>query len=235
MQGATAMNDDRRRDLRPSDAPRCGSTACWQPYAGPVTVTGDGPDTVGTVVDVSASRPTVRSRRTCPDRHDGADRLRHRRHRPGEGRRPGPPDVDWTATDAASGVDTVTAAWTVQRSRAVCSSSWRLPLGRHTLTVTATARAGNSATTSVTFTTETSIADLRRLVEQFADDGNLGPKVEKRLLEHLSVAARWIAEGKDGKAIERPGPSAMTLRTSATTPYGSAPKRDASWLIQSLQ
>ena len=112
---------------------------------------------------------------------------------------------------------------------------WRLPLGEHTLTVTATDRAGNSATTSVTFTTETSIADLRLLVERFADDGKIGPKLERRLLEHLSVAARWIAEGRDGKAIRELrafSDDAQDVRDNAVR---SALKRDASWLIESLQ
>jgi hypothetical protein len=111
---------------------------------------------------------------------------------------------------------------------------WRLPLGEHTLEVSATDRAGNTATTALTFTTGTSIADLRRLVERFADEGKIGPKLEKRLLEHLSLAARWIAEGRNGKAIKELQAFNQGTQDVRDNAVRSALKRDASWLIDSL-
>jgi hypothetical protein len=149
----------------------------------------------------------------------------------GDSRRP---SVAWTATDAGSGVATVTAGLDGAAIESGVLELWRLPLGDHTLTVTATDRAGNSATTSVTFTTETSIADLRRLVKRFADDGKIRPTVEKRLLQHLALAARWLDQGRDGKAIKELQAFKSDAQDVRDNAVRSALKRDASWLIDSL-
>lgn len=212
----------------------------WQPYTGPVTVTDAGTHTVGyRSVDVAGNAEADRSVEVVvegtPPRDTTAptvavtgvtDKATY-----GDSRRP---DVAWTATDAGSGVATVTASLDGAAIQPGVLELWRLPLGSHTLTVTATDRAGNSATTSVVFTTRTSFTDLRRLVKQFADDGEIKSKVEKRLLRHLTLADRWVEKGKDGKAVmELKGfkKDAQDVRDNAVR---AALKRDADWLIKSL-
>lgn len=214
-------------------------SGAWQAYTGPVTVTGEGRHTVGyRSVDVAGNVEADRSVEVVVDGPprdttsptisvtgvtDGATY--------GDSRRP---SVAWTATDAGSGVATVTAGLDGAAIEPGVLELWRLPLGDHTLTVTATDRAGNSATTSVTFTTETSVADLRRLVKQFADAGEIKPTLEKRLLQHLARAAQWIDEGRDGKAIKELKAFKSDARDVRDNAVRSALKRDASWLIDSL-
>jgi hypothetical protein len=100
--------------------------------------------------------------------------------------------------------------------------------------VTATDKAGNTATESVTFRTETSIADLRRLVRRFADDGEIRPSVERRLLQHLANAAYWIERDRDGKAIKELRAFKEDAQDVRDDAVRSALKRDASWLIERL-
>jgi PKD repeat protein/type 1 glutamine amidotransferase len=211
----------------------------WQAYTGPVTVTGEGRHAVGhRSVDVAGNveaessvevvvegppRDTTAPTVSVTGVTDGATY--------GDSRRP---SVAWTATDAGSGVATVTAGLDGAAIESGVLELWRLPLGDHTLTVSATDRAGNSATTSVTFTTETSIADLRRLVKRFADDGKIRPAVEKRLLQHLALAAQWLDEGRDGRAIRELRAFKNDAEDVRDNAVRSALKRDASWLIESL-
>ncbi|MEO5665707.1 MAG: Ig-like domain-containing protein, partial [Nocardioides sp.] len=212
----------------------------WQPYTGPVTVTGAGTHTVGyRSVDVAGNAEADRSVEVVVEGTPPGDTTAPTvavtgvtdKATYGDSRRP---QVAWTATDAGSGVATVTASLDGAAIQPGVLDLWRLPLGRHTLTVTATDRAGNSAATSVVFTTRTSLTDLRRLVKQFADDGQIKSKVEKRLLRHLTLADRWVDQGKDGKAVkELKGfkKDAQDVRDNAVR---AALKRDAGWLITSL-
>lgn len=74
----------------------------------------------------------------------------------------------FAATDTESEVATVTATLD---GRPVTTGTlidlYKLPLGAHTLTVTATDRALNQATKTVGFTTTTSYADVRQLITAF--------------------------------------------------------------------
>lgn len=212
----------------------------WQPYTGQVTVTGEGRHTVAyrsvdvagnaeadgsveVVVEGTPPSDTTAPTVTVTGVTDGETY--------GDSRRP---SLAWAATDGGSGVATVTAALDGAAIDRGVLELWRLPLGRHTLVVTATDRAGNTATESVTFTTMTSIADLRRLVRRFADDGEIRAKVEKRLLQHLANAAEWIERGRDGKAIKELRAFKQDAQDVRDNAVRSALKRDASWLIESL-
>ena len=70
-------------------------------------------------------------------------------------------DVSWTAADAISGIQSVTATLD---GTAVAGDQpvalWRLALGEHTLVVTAEDNAGRTTTSTLTFTTTTSLAEL---------------------------------------------------------------------------
>ena len=212
----------------------------WQPYAGPVTVTGEGRHTVGhrsvdvagnveadrsveVVVDATPPQDTTAPTVSVTGVTDGA--------RYGDSQRP---VLGWSATDAGSGVASVTASLDGEAVERGVLELWRLPLGRHTLAVTATDRAGNTATTSVTFTTRTSVTDLRRLVKRFADDGDIKAKVEKRLLQHLTRTARWIEQGKDAKAVKELKAFKRDAEEVRDNDVRSTLKRDASWLIERL-
>ena len=78
------------------------------------------------------------------------------------------------------------------------------------------------------------MAELHRLVKQFADDGQIEPKVEKRLLQHLTLAARWVDKGEDGKAVKELKAFKKDAEKVRDNSVRSALKRDASWLIKSL-
>ncbi|MEO3853970.1 PQQ-dependent sugar dehydrogenase [Acrocarpospora sp. B8E8] len=102
-----------------------------------------------------------------------------------------------TATDATSGVDTVTLA--IDGQPIISGAAvplWKLPLGAHTLTATAKDKAGKTTTQSVAFTTTTSYADLTTLVNRFRDSGNITVNGAKRLVNHLEDAQYSLSKNK---------------------------------------
>ncbi len=110
-------------------------------------------------------------------------------------------DVSWSATDATSGVGTVVATLdgaSVDPASPV--ALWRLSLGSHTLSVTATDRAGLQTTRSVTFTTTTSLTELTALTQRLADDGLVTAAGERLLEKRLSQAAKHQAGGRTAAA-----------------------------------
>ena len=113
-------------------------------------------------------------------------------------------DVTWTATDATSGVDTVTA--TVDGAPVAADQPlalWRLPLGSHTLVVRASDKAGLVRTTTTTFTTTTSLAELTALTERLAREGLVTSSGEPLLEKRLEQAAKHVAGGRAAAAISQ--------------------------------
>jgi PKD repeat protein len=113
-------------------------------------------------------------------------------------------DVTWTATDATSGIDTVTA--TVDGATVAADQPlalWRLPLGSHTLVVTAKDKAGLVRTTTTTFTTTTSLAELTALTERLAREGLVTKAGESLLEKRLEQAAKHVAGGRTAAAVSQ--------------------------------
>jgi glucose/arabinose dehydrogenase len=148
-------------------------------------------------------------------------------------------DITWTATDATSGIDTVTA--TVD-GVAVAGDKplalWRLSLGSHTLVVTATDKAGLVTATTRTFTTTTSILTLTALTERLAREGLVTPAGERELEKRLQQAEKHIAAGRTSAAISQlEGFIAATKSTSNVRDAAAAAAlaRDANAVIASLR
>ncbi|WP_409342083.1 Ig-like domain-containing protein [Paenibacillus sp. MBLB4367] len=104
--------------------------------------------------------------------------------------------LQFEVTDDMSGVDDAMMAGTLDgRSleRGETVALYELPLGSHTLTLTAADKAGNSVTKTVTFQTAASIASLKALVARFAESGWIDNKgIENSLqqkLEHGSIGS----------------------------------------------
>ncbi|RCG32923.1 PKD domain-containing protein [Sphaerisporangium album] len=107
----------------------------------------------------------------------------------------------FSATDAVSGVAGVTADID---GRAVTSGQavplWTLPLGAHTLKVTAKDKAGRTTEQSVAFEVTTSFADLDGLLKSFTAAGKVS---SGSLADQLANAKKEADRGRTGKAIEK--------------------------------
>jgi hypothetical protein len=148
-------------------------------------------------------------------------------------------DLTWTATDATSGIDTVTA--TVDGAPVAADKPlalWKLPLGSHTLVVKATDKAGLATTTTRTFTTTTSIGTLTALTERLAREGLVTPAGERELERRLQQAEKHIAGGRTSAAVSQlegfiaAAKSSTNVRDSAAS---AALQRDANAVIASLR
>ncbi|HLN59908.1 MAG TPA: Ig-like domain-containing protein, partial [Symbiobacteriaceae bacterium] len=103
--------------------------------------------------------------------------------------------VGFGAADNLSGVDTVAATLdgaAVADGQAV--QLWTLAPGAHTLTVTATDRAGNSQTQTVTFTVQVAYGGLEALKHWFADHGYIDNQGVVNSLDQKLRAARAAHE-----------------------------------------
>ena len=148
-------------------------------------------------------------------------------------------DVTWTATDATSGIDTVTA--TVDGAAVAAGTPlalWKLSLGSHTLVVTAKDTAGLVRTTTVTFTTGTSLEILTALTERLSREGLVTPVGEKELEKRLEQAEKHVAAGRAAAAISQlqgfadAAQSSTNVRDAAAS---AALQRDANAVIASLR
>ena len=148
-------------------------------------------------------------------------------------------DVSWTTSDATSGIQTVTATLD---GTAVPGDKplelWRLPLGAHTLSVTAKDNAGLTTTKTLTFTTTTSLAELTKLTQRLADSGEVSAAGEKQLLKRLEQAKKHADAGRTQAAVSQvEGFIALladrTLVVDATA--AAALERDAKAVIAQLR
>jgi hypothetical protein len=78
---------------------------------------------------------------------------------------------------------------------------YQLPLGNHGFAVTATDKAGNTASQSLSFTTTTSLRDIGQLVDRFRATNRLSLSAYTQLSSVLTKARKAEANGNDGKAV----------------------------------
>ncbi|MBR7742015.1 PQQ-dependent sugar dehydrogenase [Phycicoccus sp. BSK3Z-2] len=146
-------------------------------------------------------------------------------------------DVEWTASDATSGVAEVTATLDGEPAEGPLAL-WRLDLGEHVLVVTATDEAGHTTSETVTFTVTTSLTELRALVERFADDGAVTTKGERQLVKKLDQADKHAGAGRDAAAIAQLRGLIGLLRdaTLVSDPEAAdALRRNAEEVVRQLQ
>jgi cytochrome c len=187
----------------------------WTPYTQPVDVSGDGEHTVSyrskdkagntetekaATVKIDGTRPTVlisgiADRQVYGDSQD----LR----------------ISWQAVDSTSGVKTLTGSLDDGSfTSGALLPLYTVPLGTHTLTVTAVDNAGNRTNQTVTFGVSTSTRDLANLVDRFKAVGWINQATQKSLQDQLTKARKAEAGGNDTKAVKL----LRQFRTLATDP-----------------
>jgi hypothetical protein len=144
----------------------------------------------------------------------------------------------WSASDD-SGIESVTA--TLDGEPVAASATvelWRLPLGAHTLVVTATDKAGVTGKQSVGFSTVTAFKDVAALVQQFHRAGKVTTAgaviLQAQLLEarlHASAGRTRLAVA----ALTRFGETAGNRRYVPDPARSAALRRDATALIEQVQ
>ena len=113
-------------------------------------------------------------------------------------------DVSWTAADATSGIQSVTA--TVDGAAVPGDQPlalWALSLGEHTLVVTAEDNAGHITISTLVFTTTTSLAELTELTERLADSGEVTAAGERKLTQRLAQAKKHADAGRVSAAVSQ--------------------------------
>jgi glucose/arabinose dehydrogenase len=145
----------------------------------------------------------------------------------------------WSATDAASGVDTVSATLDgAPLADGAQVQLWRLPLGAHSLVVTARDRSGLSNTGTVTFTTTTSFDDVEALIGQFRASRAV-TSVGAVLLRSQLALAEWHANaGRTNQAVAALNAFTATTRIKLLVPDSAAAaalRRDAAALVTQVR
>ena len=148
-------------------------------------------------------------------------------------------DVSWTAADAISGIQSVTATLD---GTAVAGDEpvelWRLTLGAHTLVVTAEDNAGRTTTSTLTFTTTTSLAELTELTTRLADSGEVSAAGKSPLLKRLAQAKKQADAGRVPAAVSQLEEFIVLLANRAFVPDAAAAaalERDAREVIAQLR
>ena len=208
----------------------------WTAYTAPFPVTGDGERTVefrstdqagnaeqaGSVtVKVDGTAPVVQVGGVQPGASygDSTDLT-----------------LGFTGTDATSGLQAVTATLDGTPLPAGALALHTVPLGQHTLVVTGTDMAGNTATRTITFSVTTSFADVARLIDRFVAEGRLSPVVAAELKQEL-VRAEWFAARSQNSAAIRELQVFVREVDKRVTDTGAATvlRRDANALIAGLR
>lgn len=144
----------------------------------------------------------------------------------------------WSASDA-SGIESVTATLADAPLKVGAKVElWKLPLGAHTLVVTATDKAGVTAKQSVSFTTVTSFKDVTALVQQFHRDGKVTTAGAVILQAQLLEAKLHAAAGRNRQAVAaltRFSESAGRKVIVKDSTVAAALQRDAAALIVQIQ
>ncbi|MFU8875673.1 ThuA domain-containing protein [Micromonospora sp. SL4-19] len=175
-------------------------SGAWTAYTGPVIVTGDGThklayrstDKAGNVE--AAAAKTFKIDNTAPS--VSVSGIANGQSYGDSGQ----PTVGWTATDAGSGVATTSATLDGTAIDVGTLSLWTLPLGEHTLVVTAVDSAGNRTTETVRFQVTTSYDDLKQHINRFRGGGTISKGIATALLSQLDEAKAEEAAGDTAEA-----------------------------------
>ncbi|MGH3462651.1 MAG: ThuA domain-containing protein [Kribbellaceae bacterium] len=208
----------------------------WTAYTTPFPVTGDGERTVEfRSTDLAgnaeqAGSVTVKVDSTAPVVQVG-------------GVQPGASYGDSTdltlgfaGTDATSGLQAVTAVLDGTPLPAGALALHMVPLGQHTLVVTGTDKAGNTATRTITFSVATSFADVARLIDRFVAEARLSPVVAAELKQELVRAEWFAARSQDSAAIRELQVFVREVNKRVTdTGVATVMRRDANALIAGLR
>ena len=214
----------------------------WKAYSGPVAVPGSGSHTVlfrstdraGNVeTDQSvsiAAPPPGHPRDTTAPRLTVSGAANGRTYSDASDLRLG-----WSAVDRESRIARVDARLDGKPVRQGVVELYRLGLGQHRLVVTTADTAGNVASTTVQFRTETSVAALQALVKEFTHEKAMRPAVRATLLKELTKAAKAVRAGRDRRAVAALQRfQRSTARVTARTPRTTL-RRDAAWVIRTLR
>jgi amidase len=110
--------------------------------------------------------------------------------------------IGWTVTDSTSGPGASTATLDGEPiANGTAIELYTLPLGEHTLAISATDVAGNPRTIEITFTTETTFADVDALIAEFRAEDGISPHAAASLLDRLGRATTAAAAGNEKAAI----------------------------------
>ncbi|WP_418058821.1 hypothetical protein [Pimelobacter simplex] len=107
----------------------------------------------------------------------------------------GRPVLGWTATPTGSPVTSVVARLDGRPVVRGAVDLWRIPLGTHTLVVTATDAAGNHSTAQVRFRVTTSTKAVKKLVKRFAAEKSMSAATRRNLVTNLDAAIRAEKRG----------------------------------------
>jgi hypothetical protein len=174
----------------------------WQPYTGPVDVTGDGEhelryratDVAGNVETVKAALLTIDA--TKPTLLVGGL---------ADGQLYGDSQdvrITFQAVDSTSGIRSVIGALDGRAYQSnTLQAMYELDLGLHELVVTATDRAGNQTTANVRFFVTTSFRDMQNLHDRFKATGRLSAEAHRQLSNRLTAVRQAEANGDDARAI----------------------------------
>lgn len=148
-------------------------------------------------------------------------------------------DVTWTAADAVSGVQSVTATVDGQPVPATAPLNlWRLSLGQHVLVVTVEDNAGRTTAQTVTFTTTTSLAELTALTTRLAASGEVSKAGASQLGKRLEQAKKQADAGRTQAAVSQLQDYIALLSNRALVPDATAAaalERDAREVIRQLR
>jgi hypothetical protein len=210
----------------------------WTPYTQPVNVAGDGThslkyrstDKAGNVeadkaatIKIDATKPTVlisgiADKKIYGDSQD----LR----------------ISWQAVDSTSGVKTVTGALDGQAYQSgTLQALYALPLGTHSLSVTAVDKAGNQTVQTVTFGIDTSTRDMANLVDRFRAVAWLSQASANKLQAQLTKARKAEASGNDAKTVKELQAFRVLATNQGTVPVAEVREvlaRDTDVLIARL-
>jgi hypothetical protein len=174
----------------------------WQPYTGPVDVTGDGEhelryratDVAGNVETVKSALITIDA--TKPTLLVGGI---------ADGQLYGDSQdvrITFQAVDSTSGIRSVIGTLDGQAyQNNTLQAMYELNLGLHELVVTATDRAGNQTTSNVRFFVTTSFRDMQNLHDRFKATGRLSAQAHTQLSNRLTAIRQAEAGGNDARAI----------------------------------
>ncbi len=112
--------------------------------------------------------------------------------------------LDWAITDATAGpgINPESALLDGKRvARGATIELSGLPLGAHTVVVTAKDRAGNSTTRTILFTTTASFTDLRAHVDRYQAAGTISASNAGKLIDSLSKASAAAGDGRTEEAV----------------------------------